>query len=190
VGLIHAPDHLGSTVEDKLLRIMCLMAAAAILFAAGPAAFADGSGDPTAVKSEDGKYFDKEGNPTFKIAPDGMVDWYTYSGYRRYHSECHVCHGPDGMGSTYAPALKDSLKTISYADFLGVVASGRKNVNTAQENVMPAFGDNPNVACYMDDIYVYLRARANDAVGRVRPAKHEDKSAAYADAENACMGKH
>ena len=27
----------------------------------------------------------------------------------------------------------------------------------------------------MDDLYVYLRARANDAVGRVRPAKHEDK---------------
>ena len=31
---------------------------------------------------------------------------------------------------------------------------------------MPALGDNPNVACYMDDIYVYLRARANDAIGR------------------------
>ena len=78
-----------------------------IFVAAGGIAFADGSGDPTAVKSEDGKYFDKEGNPTYKIAPDGTVDWYTYSGYRRYHSECHVCHGPDGMGSTYAPALKD-----------------------------------------------------------------------------------
>ena len=92
------------------------------------------------------------------------------------------------MGSTYAPALKDSLKTMSYADFMGVVASGRKNVSTSQENVMPAFGDNPNVACYMDDLYVYLRARANDAVERVRPAKHEDKSEAYGKAEDACMG--
>src|SRR5713226_4743347 len=109
------------------------------------------------------------------VPVDGTVDWYTYSGYRRYHSECHVCHGPDGMGSTYAPALKESLKTMSYADFLGVVASGRKNVSSSQDNVMPAFGDNPNVACYMDDLYVYLRARASDAVGRVRPAKHEDK---------------
>ena len=27
-------------------------------------------GDPTAVKSEDGKYLDKEGNPTYKIAPE------------------------------------------------------------------------------------------------------------------------
>ena len=149
---------------------------------------ADGSGDPTAVKSEDGKYFDKEGNPTYKIAPDGTVDWYTYSGFRRYHSECHTCHGPDGMGSTYAPPLKDSLKTMSYGDFLGIVANGRKNVNTASENVMPALGTNPNVACYMDDIYVYLRARAYDVVGRARPAKHEDKPAAYAKAEDSCMG--
>src|ERR1700747_1263525 len=165
------------------------MAAAAMLIAAGGIAFADGSGDPTAVKSEDGKYLDKEGNPTYKIQADGTVDWYTYSGYRRYHSDCHVCHAPDGMGSSYAPALKDSLKTMSYGDFLAIVASGRKNVSTAQENVMPAFGDNPNVACYMDDIYVYLRARANDALGRVRPAKPEDKAKAYGEGESGCMGR-
>ena len=103
------------------------------------------------------------------------MDWYTYSGYRRYHSECHVCHGPDGMGSTYAPALTNSLKTMSYEDFMAVVAGGRQNGNS----VMPALGDNPNVACYMDDFYVYLRARANDAVGRARPAKKEDKPEAY-----------
>ena len=165
-----------------------LVVATIALVASGGFAFAEDAVDPAAVKSEDGKYLDKEGSPTFKIASDGAVDWYTYSGYRRYHSECHVCHGPDGMGSTYAPALKDSLKTMSYGDFLGVVASGRKNVNTAQESVMPAFGDNPNVACYMDDLYVYLRARAHDAVGRVRPPKREDKPDAYTQAEAACMG--
>jgi methanol metabolism-related c-type cytochrome len=167
-----------------------LVAAAITLAASGEIAFAEGPGDPAAVKSEDGKYFDKDGDPTFKVAADGTVDWYTYSGYRRYHSECHVCHGPDGMGSTYAPALKDSLKTLSYADFLGVVAGGRKNVSTSSENVMPSFGDNPNVACYMDDLYIYLRARANDAVGRVRPPKHEDKTEPYTKAEASCMGPH
>jgi methanol metabolism-related c-type cytochrome len=171
------------------LRTSWLVAAAMIMVAvSGGFAVADDAVDPTAVKNEDGKYLDKEGNPTFHVAADGTVDWYTYSGYRRYHSDCHVCHGPDGMGSTYAPALANSLKTMSYADFLNVVASGRKNVNTAQENVMPAFGDNPNVACYMDDVYVYLRARANDAVGRGRPAKHEGKPEAYSKAEDACMG--
>jgi methanol metabolism-related c-type cytochrome len=171
------------------LRTIKLMAVTMVLVAAGGVALAADSVDPAAVKNEDGKYFDKEGNPTFKVAADGTVDWYTYSGYRRYHSECHVCHGPDGMGSTYAPALKDSLKTMSYAGFLEVVASGRKNVSSSQENVMPAFGDNPNVACYMDDLYIYLRARANEAWGRARPSKHEDKPEAYTQAENSCMGK-
>ena len=152
-------------------------------------AHADGSGDPAAVKQEDGKYLDKDGNPTYKIQADGTVDWYTYSGYRRYHSECHVCHGPDGEGSTYAPALRNSLKTMSYGDFLGVVASGRKNVSSSQESVMPAFGSNQNVACYMDDLYIYLRARANDAIGRVRPAKREAKPEAYTKAEETCIGK-
>jgi methanol metabolism-related c-type cytochrome len=166
VGSSRAPDDVASIAEDKLLRIISLATAAIVLIAAGGMAFADGSGDPAAVKSENG----------------------TYSGYRRYHSECHVCHGPDGMGSSYAPALKDSLKTMSYGEFLATVASGRKNVNSAQENVMPAFGNNPNVTCYLDDLYVYLRARANDTLARVRPAKHEDKSPAYTKAEDSCMG--
>jgi methanol metabolism-related c-type cytochrome len=193
------PDSLPGIVchrifKEQLLRNIRLVVAAIALVASGGMIFggmacAEDAADPAAVKSEDGKYLDKEGSPTFKVAADGTVDWYTYSGYRRYHSECHVCHGPDGMGSTYAPALKETLKTMSYPDFLGVVASGRKNVSSSQENVMPAFGDNPNVACYMDDLYVYLRARAADATGRVRPAKHEDKPPAAQQSEDSCMGK-
>jgi methanol metabolism-related c-type cytochrome len=187
--LLHAPERLPPNPEDMLLRIIWFAGAAMIFVVSGGITLAENAVDPTAVKSEDGKYFDKEGNPTFKVAADGTVDWYTYSGYRRYHSECHVCHGPDGMGSTYAPALTDSVKTMSYGDFVSVVASGRKNVSSSQENVMPALGDNPNVACYMDDLYIYLRARANDAVGRARPAKKEDKPEAYTQAENSCMGR-
>ena len=151
-------------------------------------ALGDGSGDPTAVKSEDGKYYDKESNPTYKVQDDGTVDWFTYSGYRRYHSDCHVCHGPDGEGSTYAPALSKSLQTISYPDFANVVVNGRKNVSTAQESVMPGFGTNRNVMCYLDDIFIYLRARANDAIPRGRPPKHEDKSEAVTKSENSCLG--
>jgi len=150
---------------------------------------AEAPGDPAAVKNEDGKYFDKDGAPTFKIGADGTVDWYTYSGYRRYHSECHVCHGPDGEGSSYAPGLKESAKTISYAEFLEVVVNGRQKVGAAQQQVMPAFGTNPNVMCYLDDIYVYVRARGVEALGRVRPAKREPKPAAYDKAESSCLGQ-
>jgi methanol metabolism-related c-type cytochrome len=172
----------------KTLLAAMVVAGCPLVIAAG-FAFADGSGDPAAVRSEDGKYYDKDGNPTYKVQSDGTVDWFTYSGYRRYHSDCHVCHGPDGEGSSYAPALSNSLKTLSYPEFANVVVNGRKNVNTAQESVMPSFGTNPNVMCYLDDIYVYLRARANNAVPRGRPQKHEDKPDAVAKFENACLGQ-
>ncbi|RWM17435.1 MAG: c-type cytochrome, methanol metabolism-related [Mesorhizobium sp.] len=140
-----------------------------------------------AVTEEGGKNFDAEGNPTYKIE-NGTVDWYTFSGYRRYHSDCHVCHGPDGTGSSYAPALVNSLKTMDYATFISIVAEGRKNVGGGKENVMPAFGDNKNVYCYMDDLYVYLRARADGAAPRGRPPKKADKPQAAKDAEASCMG--
>lgn len=161
----------------------------AAVFAIGlGAALADGSGDPTAVKQDDGKWFDKDGNPTYHIDKDGTVDWYTFSGFRRYNSACIVCHGPDGAGSTYAPALVDSLKAISYSDFAATVAGGKQDVSASSDKVMPAFGTNPNVMCYLDDIFVYLRARANDALGRGRPEKHADKSKSAQAAEDACMG--
>ena len=161
---------------------------AAVLAIGVGRAIADGSGDPTAVKEEGGKWFDKNGTPTFHIAKDGTVDWYTFSGFRRYNSSCIVCHGPDGAGSSYAPALVDSLKALSYNDFVNTVVNGKKSVNTASDLVMPAFGTNPNVMCYLDDIFVYLRARSDGALGRGRPQKHADKSKAAAAAENACMG--
>jgi methanol metabolism-related c-type cytochrome len=151
-------------------------------------ALADPPGDPAAVKNEDGKYYDAQGNPTYSIQPDGTVDFYTYSGFVRYSSECLRCHGPDGLGSSYAPSLVDALKTISYSDFLGIVASGKRDVTAAQDLVMPALGTDKNVMCYIDNIYVYLRARANDALGRGRPTKHADKPEAAKNWENTCMG--
>ncbi|WP_336489080.1 c-type cytochrome, methanol metabolism-related [Methylobacterium nigriterrae] len=142
-----------------------------------------------AVKVEDGKYFDAEGHPTFHVTENGKkFDWYAYSGYRRYHAECHVCHGPDGMGSTYAPALKDSLKHLSYEEFIGILAGGKQDVSASEQKVMPAFGDNKNVMCYADDLYVYLKARAAGAMGRIRPNDKEDKPEAAKKAEKECLG--
>jgi methanol metabolism-related c-type cytochrome len=163
-------------------------AALALLMAMQFAAVADTPGDPTAVtQDEDGIWRDKNGDPTYKIESDGTVDWATYEGFRRYHSDCHVCHGPDGMGSSYAPALANSLKTIPYAEFYGIVVSGRKNIGSGKENVMPAFAENKNVMCYLNDIYVYLRARSQDAVPRGRPAKHADKPEGFTKNEDKCM---
>jgi methanol metabolism-related c-type cytochrome len=171
-----------------MLRMATLAAAAVIGLTGSAHAGADGSGDPTAVRSEDGKWLDKDGNPTFKVEPDGTVDWYTYAGFTRYSAECMRCHGPDGMGSTYAPALMDSMKRLSYPDFYGTVASGKRDVSSSQKLVMPSEGENKNVMCYIDSIYTYLRARGDEAIGRGRPDKHAAKPASFVKAENECMG--
>jgi len=141
----------------------------------------------TASYEEGGKHFTADDIPTFKVGDDGSVDWNTFSGFRRYHSECHVCHGPDGEGSSYAPALKNSALEMDYYDFVDVVVNGRKKVGAASNSVMPAFGTNNNVMCYLDDIYVYLKARGTENVARGRPGKKAKKSAEYKEQEIACM---
>jgi methanol metabolism-related c-type cytochrome len=102
---------------------------------------------------------------------DGKVDKGTYNGYRRYADSCLRCHGPDGMGSSYAPNLVDSLKQMSYEDFTTVVINGRQNLGAGQEKVMPPFGMVEDVALYIDDIYAYLKARSDGVVGRGRPTR-------------------
>ncbi|MEM7711579.1 MAG: c-type cytochrome, methanol metabolism-related [Pseudomonadota bacterium] len=144
--------------------------------------------DTKVAYTEDGRYFTEEDIPTFFVAEDGTVDWPSFSGFRRYHAECHVCHGPDGEGSTYAPALKVSAVDMDYYDFVDVVVNGRARVGAADNSVMPAFGANANVMCYLDDIYVYLRARGVEAIPRGRPPKKEAKSDVIREDENACMG--
>lgn len=161
--------------------------AALMLVALSAQTMAEGV-DVKAVREEDGKYFTAEDTPTFNVAEDGTVDWYTFSGFRRYHSECHVCHGPDGEGSSYAPALKDSVMRLGYWEFVSIVASGKQRVDAADNQVMPAFGTNNNVMCYIDDIYVYLLARGAGAIDRGRPAKRAPKPDAFTKAENECMG--
>lgn len=138
--------------------------------------------DITPVEMEDGRWRNDEGIPTFNVE-DGVVDFATFNGFRRYHAECHVCHGPDGEGSTYAPALKNSVLRMDYYDFMQVVASGKQGTNS----VMPAFGTNKNVWCYIDDIYVYLLAHGTETIGRGRPAQRADKPDEYTAQEDACM---
>ncbi|MDX2309254.1 MAG: c-type cytochrome, methanol metabolism-related [Hyphomicrobium sp.] len=160
--------------------------------------------DATLSKAaQDGKTWDgskwvlPDGSPTYNVERDPAntdivkkVDWNTYSGWRRYHAECHVCHGPNAEGSTFAPALKDSLKTMDYAKFLEIVASGQVRDVAGTKYIMPALGDNKNVMCYIEDIYVYLRARSTDALpgGRLSADQRAEKPKATAEAEKACEG--
>lgn len=173
-----------------MTRLGRLLLISAVAGAAGTSAATENrpvEGDGPAAYKENGRYFTEDGVPTYFVAEDGTVDWATFSGFRRYHSECHVCHGPDGMGSTYAPPLKDTVKRLDYYDFVYTISNGIQEVNAAKTLVMPSFGHNKNVMCYVDDIYVYLMARADGAVDRGRPAKKEAKDPAITKFEDECM---
>lgn len=98
---------------------------------------------------------------------DGKIDARTYNGFRRYHAGCNHCHGQDGLGSTVGPSLVERLPDIER--FRRVVRNGASQGSS----VMKGYTDDPNVAPYVDDIYAYLQARADGAVGRGRPTNLE-----------------
>jgi mono/diheme cytochrome c family protein len=110
-----------------------------------------------------------DGSPDSKFyqVVDGKVDARTYNGFRRYHAVCNHCHGPDGTGSTFGPSLVDKLTDVNA--FRRVVREGQRNGTS----IMKGFAKDPNVSPYIDDIYAYLQARADGALGRGRPTKLE-----------------
>jgi len=105
---------------------------------------------------------------------DGKVDKKTFNGWRRYTESCLRCHGPDGAGSSFGPDLVDSVKHTTQDEFNEVVVNGRTNVNAANTSVMPPFGEVEDVVLYLDDIWAYLRARADGVLGRGRPPRIGD----------------
>ena len=168
--------------------------------ALGLSAMADDNADVQARAKElgleyvDGRYRNKEGDPAPVVTKDYKVDWGTWDGFRRYHDACHVCHGPNAAGSTFAPSLADSLQTMDYATFMGVVASGRVADRGGTKYVMPAFGEDRNVMCYIDNIYTYIKARSMNTADATtgmpsgRPAGRQDISPEIKQYANDCMG--
>ena len=124
--------------------------------------------------------------PPYEII-NGKVDFGTYNGYRRYHNSCHRCHGPDAIGSSFAPSLMESLRDIDQDQFNNIVVNGRidgkigfsdsdsKTVastsGAGEVSAMPAFGMDPNVMDYLDNIYAYIKARSDGALGPGRPKR-------------------
>lgn len=92
------------------------------------------------------------------------TDKATYVGWRTYHAVCHVCHGPDGNGSSFAPNLVERLQHIDKARFEQAVNDGV----SGQMGIMPPFGENPNVRNFVDELYSYLMARSD---GKLRPGR-------------------
>ncbi len=139
-------------------RLVLCAAGALSMFLAGATARADQAADEAYERP-------------YTICGQNVVDRGTYNGYRRYHAFCYVCHGPDGLGSSYAPNLLESLTVMKRDDFSQVVAGGRQNLGAGKESVMPAFYEVTDVMTYLEDIYSYLKARSDGKLGRGRPER-------------------
>ena len=124
---------------------------------------------------------------------NGVVDQHTFMGYLHYEGTCYWCHGQDASGSTFAPSLVDALKTLSHSEFENIVVNGgvvnSRPIGYGTNNVfvMPAEGANPNIMCFLDDIYAYLKGRSDGVIGRGRP-EHEPVTQAVKDQGDACLG--
>jgi mono/diheme cytochrome c family protein len=84
-------------------------------------------------------------------------------GYRRYQGVCSHCHGPDGLGSSFASGLIAPLPNRER--FAAVVLGGA----SGPRGVMRGFAGDPNVEPHLDAIYAYLAERASGRLGRGRP---------------------
>lgn len=162
------------TLISRWLVIVAIGAMGMLLAAGGivtaQAEDASGSQEEQSQAAADDEEGSKEGDYT---VVDGKVDQGTYDGYLTYTRVCQACHGPDGMGSSFAPSLMERVQNRTFAEFAGTVAGG---LEVQPGQVMPSFSDDPNVMNNVENIYSYLKARAAGDVGRGRPKVIEDES--------------
>lgn len=136
----------------------------------------------------------KEPAAPYRIV-DGKVDESTFLGWRAFHSTCHGCHGVDATGTSVAPNLVAAVGSmtsrefstkvltryrlvIGFDDIAGDNQTALRNAFMEQvmrresgELIMPAWGDDPNIAPHVLDMYAYLKARADGVLGHGRPEK-------------------
>jgi hypothetical protein len=125
---------------------------------------------------------------------DGKVDPGTYTGWRLYHTTCYGCHGVGGVGTDLAPNLLERIKTLTPRGFATKVLTSYRIVlpdldasdaSVARESMledvmrrqrsargqvlMPAWNTDPVVSPHVLDLYAYLSARADGALGPGEP---------------------
>lgn len=109
------------------------------------------------VQAEDKSYSVTDGN---------KLDAQSYKGFKLYRNWCARCHGTYGQGMV-GPNLADSLKIISKEEFFATVKNGK----AGSIGSMPAWKANPKVMKGREQLYSYLKARSDGAIGVVKPKK-------------------
>lgn len=149
------------------LLVVCLPLACATEQATGNPGQEKGAGAADAADATDEKYYEVDCS---QVDEDGdrvcVTDKGTYVGWRTFHATCHACHGQNAVGSSFAPGLR---KDIPKERFVDVVMNGY----TGQIGVMPAWGENPNVKNFVDELYAYQQAVADGVLLPGRPERKD-----------------
>lgn len=123
---------------------------------------------------------------------DGRVDRGTYNGWQLFEAHCRGCHGTGATGTAKAPDLVQRISNYTPRGFASKVLTSYRIVRMSPENgakdrdaerealleevmrrertargqpVMPAWDSDAGVPPHVLDLYAYLSARADGAIG-------------------------
>jgi mono/diheme cytochrome c family protein len=102
----------------------------------------------------------------YSVVDGNKLDASSYAGFKLFRNWCARCHGTYGQGMV-GPDLAESLKFISKEQFYDTVENGK----SGRIGSMPSWNANVEVMENMDQLYGYLKARSDGAIGVEKPQK-------------------
>jgi len=102
----------------------------------------------------------------YSVVDGNKLDANSYAGFKLYRNWCARCHGTYGQGMV-GPNLADSLKVITEKEFFDTIEHGKSGTIGS----MPAWKANVKVMAGRDQLYAYLMARSDGAIGVEKPKK-------------------
>jgi mono/diheme cytochrome c family protein len=102
----------------------------------------------------------------YTVTDGNKLDADSYKGFKLFRNWCARCHGTYGQGMV-GPNLAESLNVISKEEFFNTVENGKSGTIGS----MPAWKANVKVMEGREKLYSYLKARADGAIGVVKPKK-------------------
>lgn len=104
----------------------------------------------------------------YSVVDGNKLDAHSYAGFKLFRNWCARCHGTYGQGMV-GPDLAESLKVISKEQFYDTVENGKSGTIGS----MPPWKANVQVMENRDQLYAYLKARSDGAIGVVKPLQQK-----------------